>query len=77
MTDGECPACSNQHVLSHQHRKVYDGVLFWSCEDCGFTWPRFISPLSGGLVQASINAAEEYEPHTRRSDRARTGLSSA
>ena len=71
MTGEECPACSSRAVLNHERRQVYDGgVLFWSCPDCGYAWPRFTSPVSSGLVQLSINAAEEYEPHTRRSDRA-------
>ena len=68
MTGDECPACSGSNVLGHEGA-VCDGVLFWSCEDCGFTWPRFTSPVSSGLVHASIEAAEEYEPHSRRSDR--------
>ena len=69
MTGEECPACSCYEVDGHEHPKVYDGVLFWSCQGCGFTWPRFISPLSSGLVQDSIEAAEQYEPHSRRSYR--------
>lgn len=49
--------------------EICEGVLFWSCTDCGFAWPRFAGPISDWVVQASIEAAEEYEPRTRRSDR--------
>jgi len=69
VTGNECPACSGQDVSGHERPEVCDGVLFWSCADCGHTWPRFTSPLSDGLVEVSINAAEEYEPRTRCSDR--------
>jgi len=65
----ECPACNGRDVLGHERHTVCDVVLFWSCADCGFTWPLFSSPVTSPLVQASINAAEEYEPHSRRSDR--------
>jgi Zn ribbon nucleic-acid-binding protein len=65
----ECPSCSCRDVRGHEIRGVCDGVLFWSCVDCGFSWPRFSIPLTSGLVQASIEAAEDYDPHTRRSDR--------
>ena len=69
VTDDECLACSGQDVVGHERPSVCAGVLFWSCADCGFTWPRFTNPISSGLVQASIEAAEQYEPHSRRSDR--------
>ena len=71
MTGEECPACTARAVRPHERRELHDGVLFWSCDDCGFSWPRFTTPLSSALVLASIAAAEEYEPHTRRSDHAR------
>ena len=69
MTGDECPACSCREVIGHERRDVCHGVLFWSCADCGFTWPRFTSPATSQLVHASIVAADEYEPRTRRSDR--------
>lgn len=28
-------------VMGHEVRGVYDGVLYWSCPDCGRAWPRF------------------------------------
>jgi hypothetical protein len=28
-------------VMGHEIRGVYDGVLFWSCPDCGLAWPRW------------------------------------
>jgi uncharacterized Zn finger protein len=69
VTGDECPSCSGHAVLGHELSEVSRDVLFWSCADCGFTWPRFTSPVSSALVQASIRAADEYEPLTRRSDR--------
>jgi len=56
----ECPACSGPHVIGHERPEVREGSLFWSCADCGFTWPRFTSPASSPLVHTSIQAAEEY-----------------
>jgi hypothetical protein len=65
----ECPSCSCRIVRGHERRGVCDGVLFWSCVDCGFAWPRFSSPVTSRLVQLSIEAAENHDPRTRRSDR--------
>jgi hypothetical protein len=28
-------------VIGQEIRGVYDGVLFWSCPDCGGTWHRW------------------------------------
>jgi Zn ribbon nucleic-acid-binding protein len=69
MQGDVCPSCSCRDVLSHRQRSVCDGVLFWSCSDCGFAWPRFSSPISSCLVQISIRAAEDYVALSRRSDR--------
>ncbi len=27
--------------IGHEVPGVYDGILFWSCPDCGFAWPRW------------------------------------
>lgn len=27
-------------VIGHEVPEIYDGVLFWSCPDCGKAWPR-------------------------------------
>ena len=64
MTGDQCPACSGRDLVGHERPEVCAGVLFWSCADCGFAWPRFIAPVSSKLVQASIEAAEEYAPRT-------------
>jgi hypothetical protein len=69
VTGDECPACSGREIYGRERGEPSDGVLFWSCQDCGFTWPQFTSPLSSWLVQASIIAAEKSEPRSLRSDR--------
>jgi hypothetical protein len=73
VTGDDCPACGGRDVRGHERSEVCTGALFWSCTDCGFPWPRFASPVSRWLVQTSIDAAEEHEPRTRRSDRCRSG----
>jgi uncharacterized Zn finger protein len=35
-----CPACGSDEVLGHEISSVYDGVLFWSCNECGHGWAR-------------------------------------
>ena len=45
-------------VMGHEVRGVYDGVLFWSCPDCGHAWPRWTD--GGRLTVASAKAAAEW-----------------
>lgn len=49
-------------VMGHEIWGVYDGVLFWSCPDCGKAWPRWTDggPLSDEAARrvAEYNAAE-------------------
>lgn len=43
MTTPTCPDCGNDDqgaLAGHEIRGIYDGVLFWSCLECGFAWPR-------------------------------------
>lgn len=45
MTD-TLKACGNCHdvmpgnLIGHEIPDVYDGVLFWSCTTCGWSWSR-------------------------------------
>ena len=64
MAGDQCPACGGAEVLGHEDHEVCDGVLFWSCTDCGFAWPRFIDPLTAPLVLASVEAARDYMQRT-------------
>lgn len=36
-------------VMGHEISDVYDGVLYWSCPDCGVAWQRF---ANGGPLAA-------------------------
>lgn len=38
-----CPTCGapTERWLGHEVRGVYDGVLYWSCLDCGRAWNRW------------------------------------
>jgi hypothetical protein len=35
-----CPKCHGLDVLGHEVRGLYDGVLFWQCCRCGWSFPR-------------------------------------
>ena len=37
-----CPHCGNTtpDIAGHEVRGVYDGVLFWSCDECLRAWSR-------------------------------------
>jgi hypothetical protein len=40
----ECYAPTSTHysrIIGIEVRGVYDGVLYWSCPDCGGTWHRW------------------------------------
>lgn len=37
-TGHDCPRCESGQGLGVVIRGVYDGVLFWRCEDCGHAW---------------------------------------
>jgi hypothetical protein len=40
---GRCPICHAEpnRWMGHEVRGVYDGVLYWSCLDCGHAWNRW------------------------------------
>lgn len=44
--------------MGHEVRGVYDGVLFWSCPDCGHAWPRWTD--GGRLTDASARYVAEF-----------------
>lgn len=46
-------------VIGHEVRGVYDGVLFWSCPDCGKAWPRFTDGR-GRLTAISAEYAVDH-----------------
>ena len=52
-----CPSCSapEGRWLGHEIRGVYDGVLYWSCLDCGHAWNRWTDP-----TDRRHEAAEKY-----------------
>ena len=47
----ECGA-KDERIIGHVVRGVYDGVLVWSCADCGHVWPRF----AGNDIRATTAA---------------------
>ena len=38
--------------MGHEVSGVYDGILFWSCPDCGLAWPRWTDG-AGRLTDAA------------------------
>lgn len=34
----KCQKCESDDVLGHEVAEVYDGILFWSCLNCGHAW---------------------------------------
>lgn len=46
--------------MGHEVPGVYDGILYWSCPDCGFAWPRWTDggrlTLRSGEYAAQHNA---------------------
>lgn len=48
--------------IGHEVRGVYDGVLFWSCPDCGHAWPRW----DDGAGRLSFEAAHYVAEHNKR-----------
>jgi hypothetical protein len=43
--------------MGHEIPGVYDGVLFWSCPDCGMAWPRWTGSDRRGTQAAMYVAA--------------------
>jgi hypothetical protein len=66
MSELSCPSCgaTGGRVCGHEIRGVYDGVLYWSCFDCGELWNRW--PKDHGLY----DRAETYLAKAR----ARSGI---
>lgn len=48
-----------RRVMGHEVRGVYDGVLFWSCPDCGHAWPRW----DDGAGRLSFESAHYVMKH--------------
>jgi hypothetical protein len=44
--------------VGHEIRGVYDGVLFWSCPDCGKAWPRWTD--GGRLTDAAADWVRSF-----------------
>lgn len=44
--------------IGHEIRGVYDGVLYWSCPDCGEAWQRFT--YGGRLTHAGERYVEQH-----------------
>lgn len=44
--------------MGYEVRGVYDGVLIWSCPDCGHLWPRF---GEGNLHSKALEVIEAWK----------------
>jgi hypothetical protein len=44
--------------IGHEISGVYDGVLFWSCPDCGKAWERWTAP--GWRSREAAKAVKEF-----------------
>lgn len=57
-----CPACDDRtpgNRTGHVDRDTYDGVLWWSCQRCGYAWSRGF-PLGSALDLAAKRAVVSY-----------------
>jgi ribosomal protein L37AE/L43A len=57
-----CPKCGSLMIRGHEIRGVYDGVLFWSCDDCRWHWARDWS----GFGYRRQQIADEYVANYNR-----------
>lgn len=51
-------------LIGHEIQGVYDGVLFWSCPDCGIAWPRWTEGTRGEEARRysdAVNAQRDKE----------------
>jgi len=59
VTDPKCPACGYQGALiGIEITGVYDGILYWECDNCGerfHRWPKG-SPLR---LRAAVRIGKE------------------
>jgi len=53
---GDDPPTHYSRKVGIEYPGIYDGVLVWSCPDCGAKWPRF---TYGGLHLAALKKIEE------------------
>jgi len=57
---GDDPPTHYSRKVGIEYPGIYDGVLVWSCPDCGYKWPRF---AVGALYGAGIRAIEGETEH--------------
>jgi len=53
---GDNPPTHYSRKVGIEYPGVYDGVLIWSCPDCGAKWPRF---TYGSLCRVALKKIEE------------------
>ena len=51
------PGAHWSRVIGREVTGVYDGILYWSCPDCGHAWPRWTD--GGRLSLAAAKACAE------------------
>lgn len=47
--------------MGYEISGVYDGILFWGCEDCGHLWPRFSAESWGDLHFKALEHIEKIK----------------
>lgn len=61
---GYCPGCGNtpennpEKIMGVEDPRIYDGVLFWICEDCDVAFARW--HLITRRRQQSVTQSENY-----------------
>ena len=53
---GDNPPTHFSRKVGIEYPGIYDGVLIWSCPDCGHSWPRF---TTHALREAALKKIEE------------------
>ena len=63
-TTTDCPICGSPASVGYEVRGVYDGVMYWVC-DQGHAYPRFTDP-EYRLTAASAEFATRHNRATKR-----------
>lgn len=64
LTLDPCPDCGRSNLAGVEVRNVYDGVLYWLCEQCDYAIPRDFTSAHR-LRQLSIEYADRYNARKR------------
>lgn len=61
MSSTICPYCSAEQVVGIEVQGVYDGVLYWMCNECKRAWNRWFTDNSRMFRVAEEHVAAHNE----------------